>query len=133
MTRHLTLEDVHALHERVMRRFGSAGNPLRDANALASAIARTQAAEFYEGADVVRQAALMTVGISQAQAFLDGNKRTALAACHAFLGANGYARSWDSVEFAKQLELVAERVGERDAATDDFEAWLRERTAALTP
>ena len=48
-------------------------------------------AAYYEGADIVRQAALLGVGISQAQAFLDGNKRTAYLALNTFLRMNGLA------------------------------------------
>ncbi|MGI9254265.1 MAG: Fic family protein, partial [Thermomicrobiales bacterium] len=102
-------------------------NPLRDENALDSAITRARMAEYYEEADVIRQAALMAVGISQAQAFLDGNKRTALAATHTFHRRNGLRPIYESIEFARQLELVAEKPGERQAATAAFEAWLRER------
>ncbi len=86
-------------------------------------------AAHYEDADIARQAALLAVGISQAQAFLDGNKRTAMTATYLFLGLNGLTVRAASIEFARQLELVAERPGERDAATDAFEAWLRDRLA----
>lgn len=124
---HLTLADVIAVHEDVLRRFGQPPNPLRDEAALESAVMRTRMAAHYEDADVVRQAALLAVGISQAQAFLDGNKRTALAATDVFLELNGMRFAGASLEFAHQLERVAERSGQRAAATDEFERWLRQR------
>src|SRR5216683_335276 len=78
--RHLSLADVLALHAAVMERFGLAPAPLRDEGVLESAVMRPRMAAYYDEADLIRQAALLAVGISQAQAFLDGNKRTALDA-----------------------------------------------------
>src|SRR5207237_7521687 len=92
---------------------------------LESAVMRPQMAAYYEGADLVRQAALLAVGISQSQAYLDGNKRTAFAAVDVFLRLNGFASPLDSQEYAHQLELVAERTDSLDAATVRFEEWLR--------
>ncbi len=127
---HLTLADVIGLHGSVMRRLGQTAKPLRDEGALESAVMRSRMAAYYEEADAVRQAALLAVGISQAQAFLDGNKRTALAAMYVFLLRNGFAFPEDLIVAAQQLELAAERAGERAAAEDAFEAWLRERVTA---
>jgi death on curing protein len=132
-TRHLSVAEVIALHNEMMRRFGRQAEHVRDENALGSAVARPRMAEHYEGADIVRQAALLAAGISQARSFVDGNKRTALVACRVFLAMNGLDLPGVSLEFAKQLELIAERPGERDAATDDFEAWLRERVRPIEP
>jgi death-on-curing protein len=86
-------------------------------------------ASYYEQADFVRQAVLLAVGISQAQAFVDGNKRTAFAVMEVFLDLNGLEYSGDPLELARQLEAVAERGDSLDAATDRFEAWLRERVS----
>ena len=122
-----TLAEVVAIHEFLMRGFGLPPNPLREEGALASAIHRPRMAGYYEGADLVRQAALLAIGISQAQAFLDGNKRTAFLTMDTFLEANGHEFVGERLELARQLEVVAERAGERTAAEDAFEAWLRER------
>jgi death-on-curing protein len=119
---------VVALHETIMRRMGWSAAPLRDEGALASAIMRPQMAAHYEAADLVRQAALLAVGISQAQAFLDGNKRTAFATLKLFLDLNGWDLAADPLDVARELERVAE--GEdRRAAEAAFEAWLREAVA----
>jgi death on curing protein len=133
MANHLTLADVVAIHAFAMEQFGAAPRPLRDEGALESAIVRTRAAEYYEEADLIRQAALLAIGISQAQAFLDGNKRTAFLAMDAFLELNGLEFTGERLDLARQLEAVAERPGERTAAEHDFEAWLRERVAPLNP
>lgn len=92
---------------------------------LESAVMRPQMAEYYEGADIIRQAALLAVGISQAQAFLDGNKRTAVYAAVTFMEANGHSLRFDDLEMARQIEAVAERIDSLEAATERFEAWLR--------
>src|SRR6184192_4157465 len=86
----LSLADVLALHAEVMQRTGSRPAPLREEGLLESAVLRPQTAAYYDEADLVRQAALLATGIAQAQAFIDGNERTALAALETFLLLNGY-------------------------------------------
>jgi death on curing protein len=70
---------------------------------------------------------LLGVGISQAQAFLDGNKRTAYLALNTFLRMNGFTYSGDRLDLARQFERFAERSADAEAAIDAFEAWLRQR------
>jgi death-on-curing protein len=123
--RYLSLAEVLALHQAMMEKFGLAPSPLREEGMLESAIMRPRMAAYYSEADIIRQCTLLLIGISQAQAFLDGNKRTAFAACDVFLRLNGLAFTGDSVEFAIQLEAVAERPGGLEEATDRFEEWLR--------
>jgi death on curing protein len=127
--RFLSVIDVLTLHQAIMERTGFAPAPLRDEAALESAVMRPQMAAHYEQADLVRQAALLAVGISQAQAFLDGNKRTAYASLEVFLDLNGLRYAADPLELAHQLEAVAERTDSLTDATDHFEAWLRSRVA----
>lgn len=127
-TRYLSLADVIALHHAVMERSGYAPAPLRSEPLLDSAVQRPRTAAYYEEADLIRQAALLAVGIAQAQAFLDGNKRTAYAALDVFLRLNSRLFDGNPLALAQQLEAVAERSDSLDAATERFEAWLRERT-----
>jgi death-on-curing protein len=126
-TYHLSLADVLALHALVMERFGLPPAPLRDEGLLESAVMRPRMAAYYSEADIIRQSALLIVGISQAQAFLDGNKRTAFAACDVFLRLNGLAFCGDPLAIAMQLEAVAERQLSLEEAIDRFEQWLREQ------
>jgi death-on-curing protein len=115
---------VVALHEEIMRRMGWSPAPLRDEGALESAIMRPQMAAHYEDADILRQASLIAVGIAQAQAFLDGNKRTAFATLKLFLELNGQGLAIDPIDVARALERVAEAENRR-AGEDGFETWLR--------
>lgn len=109
-----------------MERTGYAPAPLRDEGLLESAVMRPQMAAYYEGADLVRQAALLAIGVAQAQTFLDGNKRTAFAALDVFLRLTGKFCRGDPIALAQQLEGVATREDSLGPATDRFEAWLRD-------
>ncbi len=126
-TLYLTLADVIAMHEEIVERTGRGYAPLRDEGLLESALMRPRMASHYDQADVIRQAALLAIGISQAQSFVDGNKRTAFAAAEVFLDMNGSEYTDDPIALAQQLEAVAGRGDDLAAATDRFEAWLRER------
>jgi len=121
----LTLADVLALHEIMMERFGRAPAPLREEGLLESAIMRPRMVAYYSDIDLVSQCAILTVGISQAQAFLDGNKRTAYAACDVFLRLNGLAYTGDPLALAVQLEMVAQQSSDLEEATEHFAQWLR--------
>lgn len=130
MSEWLSVADVIALHEKIMTRMGWAPAPLRDEGGLESAVMRPRMAAHYEEADIARQAALLAVGISQAQAFVDGNKRTGYAALEVFLLINGWQITVDSVAVARELERVAEAADRAEAGTG-FEAWLREHVAPV--
>lgn len=80
----LDLTEIVALHEAIMVRLGVAPQPLRAVGGLEAAVMRPQMTAHYEGGDLFDAAALLAVGISQALAFLDGNKRTAYAALELF-------------------------------------------------
>jgi len=86
----LTLDDVLALHADRIERYG--GSPgLRDLGRLQSALGMPSAS--FGGAflhpTLSEMAAAYLFHISQAHAFVDGNKRIALAAALAFLDLNG--------------------------------------------
>ena len=125
-TQYLSLADIIAIHERAMRRLGDEAKLLRDEGILESAVMRPQMAAYYEGADIVRQAALLGVGISQAQAFIDGNKRTGYLTLNTFLRMNGLTYIGDRLALARQFERFAERSNDPDEAIDAFEAWFRQ-------
>jgi death-on-curing protein len=124
--RFLSVADVVALHNEVMERMGHRPAPLRDAGVLEPAVLMPQKAAYYQGADLVRQAVLIAIGISQAQAFVDGNRRTAYMAMAVFLRRNGRPFGGNRMDLAKRLEAVAARTGSLEAATRRLEDWLRE-------
>lgn len=129
-----SVADVMAFHIEMMESMGSNPSPLRGGGEalLESAIMKPQMAAYYEAADLIRQAALLAIGISQNQPYLDGNKRTAYIATLIFLRANGMPAPGEALlDMAEQLEAVATRTGTLEEATGRFEAWLR--TAVAQP
>jgi len=126
--RHLGVVEVVALHAEIMERTGSAPMTLRDATMLESAVHRTRMASAFGGeSDAVILGTLLAVGISQAQAFIEGNKRTAYIAADVFLRLNGLRYAGDPLDMSDQLTAVAERVGDRQRAEAAFAAWLYPR------
>jgi death-on-curing protein len=131
MAVYLTVAEVIAIHDEIMRRTGYAPEGLRDEGLLESALMRAQAAAYYENADLVRQAVLMAVGISQNQPFVDGNKRAAFGALDVFLRINGITFEGDSIELARKLEALADPGIDRNQAVDDLIEWLNERVRTV--
>ncbi len=124
-TRYLTALDVEALHVFIMEKTGDAPSSLRDRRLLESAVMRPQMAAYYANADLMEQCGLLAVGISQAQAFVEGNKRTAFLAADVFLRANGRQYTGDPLETARQLEALANRERNDEDPTTHFIDWLR--------
>lgn len=67
-----------------------AQDQLRSVPGLEGALMRPQTRAHYESADIASQAAALAHGIAETQSFIEGNKRTALAALLTFLAVNGY-------------------------------------------
>ena len=88
--KHLTLEAVKAIHREVLAAHGGAAG-IRDQTLLESAVAAPQASMMGQPliSDPLEIAAAYLFYICRNHPFLDGNKRTALAACLVFLENNG--------------------------------------------
>ncbi len=80
--------DVLTVHARLISETGGTGG-IRDAGLLESALAAAENRHNYEAADVVRCAATYAYHLTQAHAFIDGNKRIAAAITETFLATNG--------------------------------------------
>ena len=131
MTVYLTVAEVVEIHAQAMEGMGWAAAPLRSEGLLESAVMKAQTAAYYGSADVAEQAALLAIGISQNQPFLDGNKRAAYISLVTFLELNGWTLAVSNLEIAKSLIAVAERDGTLAEATSAFAAWLRKRLVEL--
>lgn len=86
----LDLEDILLLHEEQLAQFGG-GAGIRDLGALDAATAMPRATldgRFLHGG-LFEMAAAYAFHIAQNHPFIDGNKRTALAAALVFLDLNG--------------------------------------------
>jgi death on curing protein len=123
MTDYLTLDDVRGLYADVLRRTGFLPAPVRDLAALESAIMRPRRVAHYEGADLLTQAVTLMLAISQAQAFVDGNKRTGMFAALVFLELNGCTFDGDDELLAVLLEDAASRPHDEARAT--IAEWMR--------
>ena len=77
--------EIMTLHHVVLALFGGADG-IRDQSALESAVSRPQNGYY---ADLVEEAAALLESLLINHPFLDGNKRTAFAACDVFLRLNG--------------------------------------------
>ena len=80
--------DVLTIHARLIEETGGSGG-LRDQGSLESALAAVENRYNYENADLITCAATYAFHLTQAHAFMDGNKRIAAAITEAFLESNG--------------------------------------------
>lgn len=76
--RFLSFEEVEEIHRDAIEQFGGTLG-IRDKGSLESAIFHPQNVYFYGGGDLFDIAAAYAYHIAEAQAFLDGNKRAAVA------------------------------------------------------
>lgn len=84
----LSFEDVCRLHSTSLRLFGGSEG-IRDRGGIESAIGAALNTFHYGQGDLYDVAAAYAFHIAQAQAFLDGNKRTGIASALIFLKMNG--------------------------------------------
>src|SRR5438445_1894358 len=92
MTRYLTVPEVLAMHADQIERYG--GSPgVRDRGLLEAALYRPQTGYY---ADLIEESAALWESLSQNHPFIDGNKRTALAATYTFLAINGVRLTADA-------------------------------------
>ncbi len=105
----LSLDEVLALHEDQIRRYGGRTG-LRDVGLLESALggaAATFDSAFLHGT-LEEMAAAILHGICRNHPFIDGNKRTAVAAALVFLEMNGVSIDAGEDEFYELVIGVAE-------------------------
>ncbi len=81
----LDLETVLWLHRRSLAEHGGLDG-VRDAGAIEAALGAAQNTYYYGGGDKFDIAAAYAYHLAEAQAFLDGNKRTAAACALTFIG-----------------------------------------------
>lgn len=84
----LSREQIEEIHRDQINEFGGV-HGLRDEGALESAIAQPLNVYFYGNGDIFEIAGAYAYHIAESQAYLDGNKRTAIEAALDFLEING--------------------------------------------
>ena len=119
----LTLDEVLAIHERVINEFG--GPPgIRDHGLLESALHRPRSG-YYD--DLTAMAAALFESLLMNHPFVDGNKRVAFFATDVFLRINGYCIDVKPDAAHKQIVGLLER---READRDHLERWLRKNVTS---
>jgi len=106
--RFLTVEQVERLHERIIDLFGGT-HGLRDPLLFEGAVIHPRNVYYYTQGDLFDVAAAYAYHIAQAQAFLDGNKRTAIAAALSFLEGNGVSLPAITEELYGTMIAIAEK------------------------
>jgi death-on-curing protein len=126
---YLTAADVLALTDWFLQRFGYASPILRSdgEGLLESAVHRAQTAAFYGGADLIAQAAALCNGIALNHPFIDGNKRSAWAACVTFLWLNGHPLPDNALEPLAEQIIAQHELTDRAAADTLLADWLHDR------
>lgn len=71
----------------------------------------------YQAADFAMQAAVLTVGIAETQPFVEGNKRTALAAMLTFVAVNGFELSASQEQLAEWIIRLSQELNAEGLAT----------------
>ncbi len=106
--KHPTVEAVIAIHSEVLAAHGG-GSGIRSRELLESAVAAPQASMMGEPmiSDPIETAAAYLFYLCANHAFVDGNKRVALATCLVFLSENGLLKNesldaddWESLTLA---------------------------------
>jgi death-on-curing protein len=115
----LSRRAVEAVHAEQLRRHGGAFG-LRDENALESALARPENKAVYGDPTIEELAAAYLFCIARNQAFVDGNKRTAVVAAGTFLLLNGYVLTADDGTLYEFVVNVAAGDIDEDGAAAFF-------------
>jgi death on curing protein len=124
---YLTVDDVLAIIERYMRAFGYAAPLLRSGGRglLESAVNRAQTLAYYASGDLIEQAAALAIGILLNHPFVDGNKRSAMAALLAFLDINGRKLPAEQVMPLAWQIVALHELTDRAQADPTLTGWLR--------
>ncbi len=120
----LSLEEVLQIHARSLAEHGGVEG-IREPGLVDSAFASAKNIFYYGGGDLFDVAAGYAFHLAESQAFLDGNKRTAVASALVFLARNGaYVQppKWE-------LYLAMIQVAEKKMRKQDLARLLRDLVA----
>lgn len=120
----LTLDEVLAIHERLIEVFGGAEG-VRDLGLLESALYRPQTG-YYE--DIIQMSAALFESLLMNHPFVDGNKRAAFFVTDTFLRMNGFSIRVDSkTAYGFIINLFESHAVQMDALA----AWIKEHIQKL--
>ncbi len=120
---YLTVEQVLFLHARLIEETGGS-HGVRELSLLLSAIGRPQASfadrDLY--ADIFTKAAALMDSLVRNHPFIDGNKRTGIAAAGLFLLQNGYRL----IATNNELEEMTLAVARSEKAVEQIARWFQD-------
>src|SRR4051812_2565162 len=113
----LTRAQIERLHDQSLMRFGGSAG-VGDEGLVQSALASAKNAYFYGRGDLFDIAAAYAFHLAEAQAFVDGNKRTGIGAALTFLEVNGMRTSAsDDVLYDAMIDIAKKRLDKPGLAT----------------
>ncbi len=115
---HLTIEIVREIHDEAVKIFGGL-HGIRDEALLASAVFAPQSSFGGKSpyVDLIEVAAAYLFYLGRNHPFLDGNKRTAMAAAVVFLRLNGFDPAADGDDWQRLVLDVASGKIDREQTT----------------
>jgi len=114
--RFLTLDQVLRIHARSLAEHGGSDGT-RDNGLVDSALASAKNTYYYANGDLYDIAASYAFHLAESQAFVDGNKRTAVTSAMVFLAMNGvYAQppTWDL--YTAMIDVAEKKKTKNDLA-----------------
>ena len=115
--------EVIDIHERLIEEFGGI-NGLRDEGALESALSSVENRAYYENADILMCAATYAYHLTQAHAFIDGNKRIAAAISEIFLDINSIRLNATNDQIVDLFLSIASGEKSRNDVEQIFLQWV---------
>jgi death-on-curing protein len=112
----LSRAQIGRLHDQSLARFGGADG-VGDEGLIQSALAAAKNAYFYGQGDLFDIAAAYAFHLAEAQAFIDGNKRTGIGAALAFLEVNGVRiTADDNMLYNAMIDIAKKRLNKAGLA-----------------
>ena len=124
---HLTIEIVREIHDEAVKIFGGP-HEIRDEALLASAVFAPQSSFGGKSPylDLIEVAAAYLFYLGRNHPFLDGNKRTAMAAAVVFLRLNGFDPAADGDDWERLVLDVASGKIDREQTTRRLRKLVRQ-------
>jgi death-on-curing protein len=116
---YLTSDTILEIHDDQITVYGGSSG-IRDLGMLESAVFRPQSG-YYK--DLIEEAAALWESLSGNHPFVDGNKRTAVAATYTFLKMNAYEASAEV--WTASVDFVSGLYEANEFRFDKIEPWLR--------
>ncbi len=112
----LSLDEVLAVHVRSLVEHGG-GDGVRDLGLVESALASAKNTFYYANGDLFDVASSYAFHLAESQAFIDGNKRTAVTSAMIFLAKNGvYAQPPTWTLYSAMIDVAEKKKTKADLA-----------------